>query len=201
MIDWWNGLSLALQVFYGIGFISLLLSVLQLGLSLFGLGGDAFDLDLELGDGDPAGASVVSGQTLSAFFLGFGWVGAAVLTAGLSLLIAIVFAAVVGVVVMFATYFLIRQVLRLQSSGNLDYRNAIGQQATVYVTLPGDDEDGGGQIQFMIQGRLRTASARKVTPGVAKPGEKVTITGMFGETSYVVDSVRETTAQPPPLSS
>ncbi|WP_221029515.1 hypothetical protein [Actomonas aquatica] len=196
MIDWWNGLSLALQVFYGIGLLSALMSVLQLGLSLLGWGGDALDLDLEVGDADSAGASLISGQTLSAFFLGFGWVGAAVITAGLGLLIAIITASVVGVIVMFAVYFMIRQVLRLQAKGNLDYHNAIGEEAMVYVTLPGNDEDGGGQIQFMIQGRLRTASARKVTPGAVKPGEKVRITGMFGETSFVVESLRETPPAP-----
>jgi len=193
MIDWWNSLSLALQIFYGIGILSLLLTVGQLLLSLLGLGGDLVDLDVPEGDGS-SGAGLFSFQTLSAFFLGFGWVGASVLSAGCGLLLTLVVASVLGFAFMVAMYALIRVLMKLQSSGNLDYRTAIGREATVYVTLPGDDADGGGQIQLMLQGRLRVAHARKASPGPARPGDKVRITGMYADTTYTVEAARPAAA-------
>ena len=188
MIDWWNNLTLVLQIFYGIGLAAFGLSAVQLILSLIGIGGDALDVDLDAsGTDSPSGVGLFSTQTLSAFFLGFGWFGAAMISAGVGLILAVIAAVIIGVVVMLGAYFLIRQLMRLQSSGNLDYRNAIGEEATVYVTLPGNDEDGGGQIQVMIQSRLRTVAARKATPGAIKPGDKVRITGMFAQTTFNVE--------------
>jgi membrane protein implicated in regulation of membrane protease activity len=77
--------------------------------------------------------------------------------------------------------------LKLQAKGNLDYSSAIGQEGTVYVTIPGGDEDGGGQIQINIQGRYTTASARKVSPGSLKPGQRVKVTGVNGPAFFVVE--------------
>ncbi|MCF3649856.1 hypothetical protein [Synoicihabitans lomoniglobus] len=195
MTAWWTALSTDLQIFYAIGIIALAITSIQLVLSLMGVAGDAasFDLDLDLPDADSSsGAGILSSQTLGAFFLGFGWVGAMARSSGLSLLLSVALAIALGVALMFAMFYLIRLLLSLQSKGNLDYATAIGEEATVYVTLPGDDQDGGGQIQLMIQGRTRVASARKASPGVAKPGDRVRITSMLGPTTYNVESISNT---------
>ena len=88
---------------------------------------------------------------------------------------------------MFAMFYMIKGLLKLQSRGNLDYSTVIGQEGRVYVTLPGDDEDGGGQIQIMIQGRLTTASARKHSEGALKPGKRVRVIAVNGPASFVVE--------------
>ena len=187
MITWWNSLSFDLQIFWAIGVVSLAITVIQLLLSLLGIGGEAIDFDLDAPDSS-SGAGIFSSQTLSAFFLGFGWVGAIVRNAGVGLMLSIAIAVVLGIGVMALMYFMIRLLLQLQSKGNLVYSNAVGREATVYVTLPGNDEDGGGQIQLMNQSRLLVAGARKASPGPAKPGEKVRITGMFADTIYQVET-------------
>jgi membrane protein implicated in regulation of membrane protease activity len=185
MTDWWNNLTPELSVFYGIGLISLLVVVIQMLMTLVGF--DA-DVNLDVGDIDAGtGIGLFSLQTLGAFFLGFGWMGVAAISNGASVMIGVLLAALCGVCAMLAMFYMIKALLRLQSNGNLDYSSVIGQEGKVYVTLPGNDKDGGGQIEIMIQGRLTTASARKQSEGPLKPGQRVRITALDGPTSFVVE--------------
>ncbi len=188
MTEWWNALPLVLQLFYGIGILSSLIVIVQLVLSLTGIaaeGSEAFDVDVG-GFDSGSGIGLFSTQTIAAFFLGFGWMGAAAINSGLSVLIASLLALVFGVGGMLAMYYLLRGLLKLQSKGNLDYERAIGKVGVVYVTIPGSDEDG-GQVQVTFQGRLTTASARKTSPGIMKPGERVRITGVYAVSSFLVE--------------
>jgi len=191
--NWFSELVLAQQVFYTIGILALVVVILQMVLMAFGAGLEGLDVDLELADGDTGGMSVISIQTLTSFFFAFGWVGGISLGRGYSFPAAFFFALVAGGIFMFCSWFLLKQILRLQSSGNLKYDTAIGETARVYVTLPGDGEDGGGQIELMLQGRLITASARKPSPGEAKPGDQVRIIGAEG-TTYLVELLSQPSA-------
>lgn len=186
MIDWFNNLGLEYQIFYGIGIFALAVTAVQMLMTLIGFDSDGFDV--ELGDFDHgSGVGLFSSQTLGAFFLAFGWVGAAALKYGASVLLASAIATGFGVASMVAMLLLLRGLLKMQSRGNLDYSSVIGEEGTVYVTIPGDDQDGGGQIQINIQGRLTTASARKKSSGAIKPGERVRVTGVNSPTSFIVE--------------
>ncbi len=187
MIDWFNNLTLAYQIFYGIGILALAVVAVQMLMTLIGFDHDG-GFDVELGDMDHgSGVGLFSSQTLGAFFLAFGWVGVAALKNGASIMLSSVIATAFGVGAMGAMLFLLRSMLKMQAKGNLDYSSVIGEEGTVYVTIPGDDADGGGQIQINIQGRFTTASARKVTPGALKPGQRVKVTGVNGPASFVVE--------------
>lgn len=191
MIDWWTSLETSLQVFYGIGIIALALTILQTLLALLGMGIEGFFdfFHLDVGSPDASGLGLFSSHTISAFFLGFGWGGVLALEGGMGLVAATAVGTASGLALMFSMFFMLRALLRLQSSGNLEYGSAIGSEATVYVTIPGDNHDGGGQIQVTIQGRLVTASARKRDTGPIAPGEKVRITGLDGPTSFYVEAL------------
>jgi membrane protein implicated in regulation of membrane protease activity len=187
MIDWFNNLALEYQVFYGIGIFSLSVVGFQMLMTLIGFDHDG-GFDVGIGDMDHgSGVGLFSSQTLGAFFLAFGWVGAAALKFGASIFMSSVIATGFGLASMAAMLLLLRSLLKMQSKGNLDYSSAIGEEGTVYVTIPGGDEDGGGQIQINIQGRFTTASARKQSPGALKPGERVRVTDVNGEASFVVE--------------
>ncbi|MGJ8637964.1 MAG: NfeD family protein [Opitutaceae bacterium] len=189
MIEWFNDLSREYQVFYGIGIFSLGVVIVQMLMTLIGFDQDG-GFDVELGDMDHgSGIGLFSSQTLGAFFLAFGWVGAAALKSGATLIIASGIAVGCGVGSMFAMFILLKSMLKLQAKGNLDYATVIGEEGTVYVTIPGDDQDGGGQIQINIQGRHTTASARKKSSGALKPGQRVRVTGVNGPASFIVEEV------------
>lgn len=192
MIEWWTSLSLELKVFYGIGIIALMVVVIQMMMTLVGFDADSLEggFDVDIGDGSSSsGIGLFSSQTLGAFFLAFGWMGVAVLKSGASVFVSALIAATCGFGAMIAMFYMIRKMLKLQSKGNLDYSSAVGEEATVYVTLPGNNEDGGGQIQVMIQGRLTTANARKVDEGEIKPGQRVRIVGINSPSSFLVEAL------------
>jgi membrane protein implicated in regulation of membrane protease activity len=68
---------------------------------------------------------------------------------------------------------LLRKIRQFESSGNLDYDNAIGKTGVVYLSIPANEQTG-GQIQIHFQGRLITTDAR--TDGKAIPtGQKVIV--------------------------
>jgi membrane protein implicated in regulation of membrane protease activity len=191
MVEWWSGMALPLQVFYAIALVALAVTLLQTLLALLGMGLEGvFEFfHVDVGGGDASGLGLFSSHTVSAFFLGFGWGGVLSLKGGLPVALATLIGAAAGLFLMFAMYFLLRGLLRLQSSGNLEYSTAVGEVATVYVTVPGGNKDGGGQVQVMVQGQLITAGARKVSQGAVGPGDKVRITGMDGPTSFIVEPV------------
>lgn len=193
MIEWWSSLSLELKIFYGIGLIALMIVVIQMLMTLIGFDTDGLEsgFDVDIGEGYPSstGIGLFSSQTLAAFFLAFGWMGVALIKGGASVFVSSLVAAVFGFITMLGMLYMIRRMLRLQSKGNLDYTSAIGEEATVYVTLPGNNEDGGGQIQVMIQGRLTVASARKVDEGALKPGQRVRVVGTNSPSSFLVEAL------------
>ena len=193
IIEWWSGLSLELKIFYGIGLVALMIVIIQLLMTLIGFDTDGIEagFDVDIGDGYPSstGIGLFSSQTLAAFFLAFGWMGAALLESGFSIFVSTLIASVFGFATMVAMFFLIRKMLKLQSKGNLDYTSAIGEEATVYVTIPGSNEDGGGQVQVMVQGRLIVASARKVDKGALKPGQRVRIVDTNSPSSFLVEAL------------
>jgi len=184
MFEWWDAIQLERQIFYGIGIVSLLLLLLQLGLSLIGAELDHFDLP---GAGEHgSGASILSIRSVTAFFTGFGWVGAICLNRGMSLPMSILVAVTAGAVLMFSTYFLMLGMLALQSSGTLDYKNALAQVGTVYSTIPAARSHA-GQVEVMIQGRYVTAEAFTTHPKPLKPGAKVRVTELIGTSTLLVE--------------
>ncbi len=181
---WWQELNLELQIFYGIGIIALFALVLQLGLMFFGGLDDASDLG-DVGE-HGSGLGIFSIRGITAFFLGFGWTGVIALKAGTGLGLAIVFGLLVGGALMVAIFLMMRSMMRLQSSGTLDYANAIGEVATVYVTLPAFQK-AGGQIEVLIQGRLAVADALHKGGSPLPPGTKVRIVETLGRSTFVVE--------------
>jgi hypothetical protein len=186
MIDWWNSLLVERQIFYAIGIVSLSILLLQILLTLVGIDAHHGDADLS-GHGDhPSGLGLLSIRTVTAFFVGFGWGGAIILNHGHSVLAAIAGGMGIGLVFLLATAFLIRNLLRLQSSGNLDYRNALGIIGTVYTTIPAA-EAGGGQLELVLQGRLMMAEAYTKATHDLKPGNKARVVALIGQSTLLVE--------------
>ncbi len=156
MLEWFATLGLPLFIFYGIAIVASLILIVQVGLMIFGLGDD---LDADMDDvGDPGGLHILSLRSLTGFFGGFGWTGAILLGKGSSLVIAIVAGAGVGGVLMLSVAYLMSLLYSLRESGNIDYKDAIGQIGTVYLTIP-PDQSGPGKIRVMIDGRLKVVLA------------------------------------------
>lgn len=111
----------------------------------------------QLEDSDPA-FKLLSINSLTGFFMMFGWIGLAAhkqfqLGAGVSVLLA--FAA--GLATMAVTGLLFKAVLGLQTTGSrFDATKAVGLPASVYVSIPAG---GRGQIRISHEGLTRTLDA------------------------------------------
>ena len=182
--SWWDALNFELQMFYGVAVISLVALVFQIILSVvFGMdhGADVPDV----GDHD-SGMGIFSVRGVTAFFTGFGWTGVVCTKQGLGLPVTLAIALAVGGVLMIGIFVMMRSFMRLQSDGNIDYSNAVGQLGTVYVTIP-PVQRAGGQVETMIQGRLITTEALQKGSQPLKPGTKVKVVERIGSSTLIVE--------------
>ena len=171
---WWEGLTSVLKTFYGIGIFSTTILGVQTVLALFGVGdhGEMPELDVDVDldvdsdlldfDGDHAdadgGLSMLSVRTITAFMVGFGWIGAACLSSGMGLFGTLAIGGTVGLILMFTVFWIMRFFYNMQEEGTLDYHNAIGQIGKVYLPIPANGT-ASGKVEVMIQGRLQVVTA------------------------------------------
>ena len=182
--SWWEALNFELQMFYAVAIIALVALFFQIILSVvFGMehGADVPDV----GNHD-SGMGIFSVRGVTAFFTGFGWTGVVCTKQGLALPVTLAIALAVGGVLMIGIFLMMRSFMRLQSDGNLDYGNAVGQFGTVYVTIP-PVQRSGGQVETMIQGRLVTAEALQKGSQPLQPGTKIKVVERIGTSTLIVE--------------
>lgn len=124
-----------------------------------GIGHD-FDGDGQVGHGAESTMmfTFLSLQSLATFFMGCGWMGLVALkTWNLDDIAAALCAAGFGVFCVVLLGKLLQQAMKLESSGNVDIRSAVGSVGTVYSRIA---EGRVGKVQIEVQGRLRTLDAR-----------------------------------------
>jgi hypothetical protein len=174
---WWYSLNLPLQIFYGTGVIAAIVLALEVTLTLFGM--NHHDLaDAAVDHPDQIG--MLSVRTTTGFFFGFGWAGVIAIKSGLGLIAAILIACVVGAAFLFGIFLLMRALFSLHASGTLDYQNAVGQIATVYVTVP-PNRGSGGQVEVLIQGRRQTINCMTSHPDSLAPNSKVKVVALIDQ--------------------
>ena len=181
---WWNELTTAKQMFYGIGLVAALVTVLLVLLSVLGMdhhdGVDAMGMDHDLGGG------IFSIKPLTGFFLAFGWVGGIALDNGLSLFAAIGCALVAGASVMGVIIAMFRAMLSLKSDGTMDVSKALGAVGTVYVTVPAH-KGVGGQVVVTFSGRQETFAALSGAGHPIASGEKVKVVSIIDGRTVLVE--------------
>jgi len=135
---------------------------------------------------------VISVRTVVAAVTMFGLVGMATMSAMgdgvMPILYAIVFACVGGIAAMFGVHYLMRTLYRLGADGKVRPRNALGREATVYLTVPADGQ-GAGKIQIRMQGRLVEMAAVTKADHELKTGAKVRVTGIVAGSTVRVEAI------------
>ena len=165
MFDWLkslSGLEIAYFIIACIGTVALLIQIVMM---LIGAGGEAdadFDTDTD-GDGSldthtDTGVSLFTVKGLTAFCAIGGWTGMLMLSYDVGVAITVPVSVVAGLAAYFIVWALIRLVLKLQEDGTLNYASAIGQTATVYVSIPAS-RTGRGKITLVLQGRYTELDA------------------------------------------
>jgi membrane protein implicated in regulation of membrane protease activity len=195
MTEWIMALNAFEKIFLACAVLGGVLFVVRL-IMMF-VGGDA---DADAGDGDfDAGGDVdgeadggdtdvafklLSFQGITAFFMMFGLVGLAMSRgSGLHYLVSLGGAIAAGLVTVYITDRLFRSFGKLQSSGTLNLKNAVGQEATVYLRIKPDTP---GKVQVAVQGRLKTLDAVSEDKTEIKTDTRVKVVGVQANEVLVV---------------
>ncbi len=137
--------------------------------------GDHMD-DIDHGDhshGD-AGLKLLTVQGLTAFIMMFGLTGFSI---SRNSVLGSIFSIAIGILVgLFAMWLVAKGfafMRSLQTSGNIQIYDAIGEEGTVYLTIPGE---GIGKISITISGRLKVVDAVSQDNVELKTGTRVRVT-------------------------
>ncbi len=212
IIEWWNSLSIATQIFYCVAIPSTVVLLVQTILLFIGIGGEAdgdFDDisdtaldDLsadDMGDGvfgeelpsEPQDMSGLDGlriftmRGIVAFFVVFGWVGVAMDASGAKLWLTLPIAFVCGFAMMLMLAFLFRAIMKLRSDGNTDNRNAVGISGKVHLTIP-PSRTGEGKVHIMLQGSYVERNAVTDETDPIPTGQEIVVIGVSGQTDLIV---------------
>lgn len=123
-------------------------------------------------------------QGIVAFFAVSSWVAIAAVSSGIPNAGAVALGLVAGFFAMYGIAKLIQLSRKLTENGTIDFRNAIGESATVYIPIPPEGE-GEGKVTLTLQGRFMECSAVSNEMEMLKTGTPVRVTDLNGETLVV----------------
>lgn len=208
MFEWWNSLSVLLQVFYCIAIPATLIMVIQTILLMLGAGsggegvnvsdtsamdGDFTDIDASdingCGHGDIADGSNPSDfgtmqlftlQGIMTFLCVFGWSGIVCTVLGLHAVLSIVIAMVLGFLSMLGVAKLLQLTKKLTQDGNIDMKRLLGEKASVYIPIPQNGE-GQGKVTVSAGERYTEFSAVTDSEALIPTGTQVRIIDIRGD--------------------
>lgn len=144
------------------------------------------DFDAEIGDTDYS-FKLISLQGLSAFFLMFGLVGWAMLRqSGFTPTHSVFGGAAAGLGTVWVMKKVFEMAMKLQSSGNIKVKNAIGQEGTIYLTIkPGKT----GKVRVTVQNHLKIFNATSDSEDEIKTGDRVRVVRIVSGNVLVVEKI------------
>ncbi|WP_405294703.1 hypothetical protein [Algibacter sp. Ld11] len=157
-MEWFYSLELFSQIYWGIALIGSFIFVITIVTTF--MGGDSGDLDTdaEIEADTGIGFQFITFKNLVGFFTLFGWSGIACMDAGLSKPLTIIISIVCGLIMMVVMAAMFYYMQKLNHSGTLNFKNAVGQVGEVYLTI-GAKRSSIGKAHVRIQGALRELEA------------------------------------------
>ncbi len=147
--------------------------------------GDAADMVQDGGNPADFGTlKFLTLQTIVTFLTVSSWVSIVCVSGGLMPVAGIAIGAVCGFIMMFIVAKLVQMSARLAEDGTLNLRNAIGETATVYLTIP-EKGNGEGKVTMQVQGRFCEFDAVNAGDTPLKTGTQVIVTDVLGDTLVV----------------
>ncbi len=196
--EWWEGMSAVQHLFMFAAIPATLILAIQTLMLLFGLGdggGDA-DFDADAADVQDGGFDahedfsncdsahdldgdlrVFTVRGFVAFFAVFGWTGSAMLSGSMPVWFAAIAAFFAGAAAMVVIALIMKSMLKLQQSGNINNRNAVGKSGVVYITVP-PQRSGSGKINLVVQERYSEMEAVTDSREPIVTGREVTVVGV-----------------------
>jgi len=191
---WWESLTSFQQIMFVIAVSSSAVMLIFLVLMLIGVDGsdfdgvDAPDLDVDFLNDEPlsgiGGLRILTLKGVLAFLSIGAW------TAYLFVdLLGPIFSSLIGVVLGFVAAYLqalaYRAMMRLESSGNIDYNNAVGKTGTVYMRVP-KLKSGKGKVTLVIQERYAEIDAVTEEEEDILPKTSIVVIGLLDPTTLII---------------
>lgn len=195
---WWSNLTDYQQVLFIVAVAATAVMVLFIILMLIGFdnsefdGIDDFDVDADLDidsiNDEPlssiAGLKVFTIRGILAFLSMGSWITFIFLD-----IVDVWLATLIGILGGYLSAYLLalalKQAMKLENSGNMDYRKAIGKSATVYIRIS-KARASKGKVNLLLEGRYAEVDAITDDQEDLKSGMQVYVNGVFDETILVV---------------
>jgi len=190
---WWEQLSSFQQGMFMIAVSASFVMVIFLVLMLIGIEGADFDgvddvSDVDIINDEPlsgiGGLKILTIRGILAFISMGAWT-AYLLVNWMHPLWASAIGIVVGSISAYLLALAFRATYKLESSGNLDYANAIGQLGTVYIRVP-KSKSGKGKITLTIQERYIEVDAMTEWDQDLMPKTVVEVVGIEDTTTLII---------------
>ena len=191
---WWESLTSFQQIMFVIAVSSSAVMLIFLVLMLIGVDGSDFDgvdvpdLDVDFLNDEPlsgiGGLRILTLKGVLAFLSIGAW--SAYLFAEM---MRPIFASLIGIVLGFVAAYLqalaYQAMMKLESSGNIDYNNAVGKTGTVYMRVP-KLKSGKGKVTLVIQERYAEVDAVTEEEEDILPKTSIVIIGLLDPTTLIV---------------
>ena len=196
--DWYGALPPYLRAYWTIAIVVSIVFLIQMTLTLIGLGdtdagGDMGDFDTggaDMGDGngdtmDTGGAiQLFTIRNTVNFLLGVGWGGVCLSSVIPNRFLLALAAILCGCIMVAAFIIMYRQLMKLESNGSYRIEESVGQICEVYIRIPGQ-RSGSGKVQISFHGSVQELPAQ--TEGEAIPsGTKVRVAKVIDKAVLIV---------------
>lgn len=165
----WGNMTAFQQTFFVIAIVATVLMIILIILMFIGMDEfdsfdgtvDDLDLDVDLINDEPisgiGGLKILSIRGTLAFLSIGGWT-TYLLSDTMEEWLALLFGIFAGTVAAILLAYALRSAMRLESSGNLDYKGTIGKSAMVYIRIPAA-KSGKGKVIMNHQGKTLEVDA------------------------------------------
>ncbi|MCF7931753.1 MAG: hypothetical protein K9K93_01115 [Acholeplasmataceae bacterium] len=196
---WWNALSFFEQMMFVTAVTATLIMIVFIILMIIGMdGGQSFDgMDVDVDDIDIfndeplsmiSGLRILSIRGVLAFFSVGGWL-AFIFADTTGPFLALVIGAVGGSAAAILLAIAFRAALRLESSGNTDYRYAIGKPASVYIKIPANRQSH-GKVTMTLQNKFVEVEAVTDDSEDIVYGTPVKVIALADQNTLVVSKIK-----------
>ena len=171
------------QIYYYVAVFSTIIFAIKLIIFTF-VGGDTeVNADFNTETDTDTSFGFISLQTILAFFMGFGWMGYAMLKQfGQGQIVSLLSAVGIGLVFMIGTALLMFSVKKLEKSVKKDKTTAIGKIGKAYTNF---DPKGNGQIEIAVNEQLTVADAVNTTDETINAFDNVKVIKVENDILYI----------------
>ena len=176
MIEWFSSLELFAKIYWSIALVGSIIFLINIVLAFAGgdTTSDLDGLDSEIDADTGIGFQFITFKNLIGFFTLFGWSGVACIDAGLSMPLTLIISTICGLIMMTIMAAMFYYMKKLDHSGTLDYKNAVGKIGEVYLTI-GANRSKMGKVHVRVQDALRELEALTDAETDLKSGSIITV--------------------------